>query len=180
MGAKRSTTLILAAVLAVAVALLAGCGEEEDKLDIVEGEPVELGELEYNVLFSRFLNPYDVEDEPYLEGQEELGPDELWFGAFVQIENHGEEAVAIPSEFVIVDSAETEYPAVESESLYALPLGEEIDGGGKVPEIDSTPEVGPIEGSLILFRISQGTAENRPLKLVIEGEEGPAEVELDL
>ena len=180
MGAKRSTTLILAAVLAVAVALLAGCGEEEDKLEIVEGEPVELGELEYNVLFSRFLNPYDIEDEAYLEGQDPPGPEELYFGVFLQMENHGEEAIAIPSEFVMVDSAEEEYPSVESESLYALPLGEEIPPGGQEPAVDSTAEVGSIEGSMILFRITQGTAENRPLKLVIEGDEGPAEVELDL
>lgn len=179
MGAKRLTPLVLAALLALAVALLAGCGEE-DKLDIVEGEPVELGDLEYNVLFSRYLNPYDVEDDPYLDGQPPPPANASYFGVFVQVANHGEEAVSIPSEFVIVDSFDEEYPAIESDSLYALPLGGEIPGGEEVPVEDSSAETGPIEGSMILFEVTQEAAENRPLKLVIEGDEGPAEVELDL
>ena len=180
MGAKRLTPLILAALLAIAVALLAGCGEEEDKLDIVEGEPVELGELEFNVLFSRYLNPYDVEDSAFLVGQPPPASDASYFGVFVQVANHGEESLAIPSEFVIVDSFDEEFPSIESESLYALPLGGDIPSGDQVPAEDSTAETGPIEGSMILFEISQETAENRPLKLVIEGDDGPAEVELDL
>jgi hypothetical protein len=180
MGAKRLTPLILAALLAIVVGLLAGCGEEEDKLDIVEGEPVELGELEYNVLFSRYLNPYDVEDSAFLVGQPPPAPDASYFGVFVQVANHGEESITIPSEFVIVDAFDEEFPAIESESLFALPLGGDIPSGDQVPAEDSTAETGPIEGSMILFEISQKTAENRPLKLVIEGDEGPAEVELDL
>ena len=81
---------------------------------------------------------------------------------------------------MIVDSFDEEFPSIESESLYALPLGGDIPSGDQVPAEDSTAETGPIEGSMILFEISQETAENRPLKLVIEGDDGPAEVELDL
>ena len=65
-----------------------------DKLDIVEGEPVELGELEYNVLFSRFLNPCDVEDAGVPQGQPPPAAELSLLGAFVQVENLGEDRPA--------------------------------------------------------------------------------------
>ena len=51
----------------------AGCGEEEE-LHVIEGEPLELGELRYNVQITRFLNPDDPEDQGYLVGQEPPEP----------------------------------------------------------------------------------------------------------
>ena len=46
--------------------------------------------------------------------------------------------------------------------------------------LDSTPQQGPIEGSLVLFLLPDSASENRPLTLEVEGPEGPAEVTLDL
>ena len=50
---RRLMRLGLAALLLVAALLVVGCGEEEG-LDVAEGEPVELGELLYNVQLTRF------------------------------------------------------------------------------------------------------------------------------
>ena len=47
---------------------VAGCGEEE-LTEVVEGEPIELAGLDYNVQITRFLNPDDAEDAQYLVGQ---------------------------------------------------------------------------------------------------------------
>jgi hypothetical protein len=169
---------MLAAGLATGALALAACGEET--LTVVEGEPVELGSLEYNVVFSRFLNPNDVEDRAYLEGQPPPPPGSIYFGVFTLVENHSEEAAPLPETFKVVDSDENEYEAIESESPYALPLGGEIEPEAELPVPDSVAAVGPIQGSLLLFEITTSSTENRPLTLIIEGEEGPAEVELDL
>ena len=128
--------LRLLAVLAVSVLALAvsGCGEEET-LDVVEGEPVELGELEYNVLFTRYLNPGDVEDAEYLEGQPPPPPNTLYLGVFVQVENLDEDHEALlPAHFTIIDTDENVYDAIPSPSAYALEPGTEIEPGGEVPD----------------------------------------------
>jgi hypothetical protein len=80
----------LAVPLAAAALTLgvAACGAEEETETledgtevsfVVEGEPIELGDLRVNVQLTRFLNPNDIEDAQYLEG---LPPprrqDHLW------------------------------------------------------------------------------------------------------
>ena len=183
MKRSRSNLLRLLAVLAVAALALvvSGCGGEEETLDVVEGEPVELGELEYNVLFTRFLNPGDVEDAEYLEGQPPPPPNSLYLGVFLQVENLDEDhAALLPAHFTIIDTDENVYDAIPSPSAYALEPGSEIEPGGEVPLPDSTAQVGPIEGSLILFRIADETQEKRPLKLIVPGLDGPAQIELDI
>jgi hypothetical protein len=173
----------LAALLAVGLFAIAisGCGSKNETLDVTEGEPVQIGELEYNVLFTRYLNPGDVEDAAYLQGQPPPPPNTLYLGVFMQVENLDEDRPGLlPANFTIIDTDENVYDAIPSSSAYALEPGASIDPGDQVPEPDSTAEAGPIEGSLILFRIADETAEKRPLKLVIPGLDGPAEIELDI
>lgn len=57
---RRLPAASIALVLVVSLAI-AACGEEETH-EVVEGEPLELGELSYNVQLTRFLNPDDPED----------------------------------------------------------------------------------------------------------------------
>lgn len=174
--------LVLAFAVAVSGFALAACGaSHEEKTGIVEGEPVHLGNLEYNVLFTRPLNVNDVEDSQYLVGQKPAGPDQMYVGVFVKIHNTSEdEAATIPERFEIETTAGRKYENIPSDSIYALQPGTEVEPEGNVPVIDSTPQVGPIQASMLLYLIDRASAEQRPVELYIEGEDGPATVELDL
>lgn len=178
---RRIVPSLLAALLVVATALaLSACGASSDSKEVVEGEPVELGELQYNVVFSRFLNPNDNEDSAYLVGQPEPPAGHGYFGIFMEVQNESEEPQTLADEFTITDAGHQTFEAIESESLYALPFGGEVESQEQVPILDSTPQQGPIEGSLVLFELPASASENRPLTLSIPGPDGPATVTLDL
>jgi hypothetical protein len=180
MSALPARLLTAIGVLAIALAVTA-CGASEDETHVSEGEPVELGPLEYNVLFSRFLNPDDVEDRAYLVGQPPPPPDQDYLGVFVQVVNEDDEnAHEIPTDWTLLDSSDNEYHPVPSQSPYALHLGASIGPDDEVPALDSSPQVGPIEGSLVLFLVPDSVTEDRPLELTCPGEGGPATVELDV
>ncbi|HYP55563.1 MAG TPA: hypothetical protein VEQ41_04585, partial [Solirubrobacterales bacterium] len=72
--------LAAAAFLLVLSLAAVGCGYESESKHVEEGEPVTLGELKYNVIFSRFLNPDDNEDSAYLEGLPKPPPGSAYFG----------------------------------------------------------------------------------------------------
>jgi hypothetical protein len=171
--------LALLALVLAALALSA-CGYESHEKEVVEGEPVTLGELKYNVIFSRFLNPDDNEDSAYLVGQPTPPPGSAYFGVFFEVQNESEEPQTLAEHFTIHDADRQRFEAIESESLYALPFGGEVESQEQIPVLDSTPETGPIEGSLVLFELPASASENRPLTLEIPGPGGPAEVTLDL
>jgi hypothetical protein len=182
MAADRRFAPPLLAVLALFAAAfaLSACGYSSDSKDVVEGEPVKLGELQYNVIFSRFLNPNDNEDSAYLVGQPELPAGHSYFGVFLEVQNESEESQTLANSFTITDAGHQTFDAIPSKSLYALPFGGEVESQEQIPVLDSTPEQGPIEGSLVLFELPASASENRPLTLSIPGPEGPAVVTLDL
>jgi hypothetical protein len=172
---------LLAALVFAALALgVSACGHSSDSKEVVEGEVVELGELKYQVIFSRFLNPNDNEDSAYLVGQPAPQEGSTYFGVFLEVQNKSEETQGLAEKFTIADADDEEFEAIPSESLYAFPLGGEVESQEPIPAPDSTPQQGPIEGSLVLFELPAAASENRPLTLSIEGPEGPAEVILDL
>jgi hypothetical protein len=179
---RRPLALPLLAALALALLALAvtACGHSSDSKEVVEGEVVELGELKYQVVFSRFLNPNDNEDSAYLVGQPEPEKGSTYFGVFLEVQNKSEETQKLAETFTIVDADHEKFDAIPSESLYAFPFGGEVESQEPIPAPDSTPQQGPIEGSLVLFELTAAASENRPLILHIEGPEGPAEVTLDL
>ena len=181
MGPGRKTRLLAAAVALAAAAMfvLTACGEEEET-EVIEGEPVELGDLSYNVVTTRFLNPDDSQDAEYLEGQPEPKPGEQYLGSFMTVENDGDAAASLPPHFEILDTTDTTYESVESESAYALPLGEELAGGESLPAPDTPAADGPIKGSMVLFLMPDSVTENRPLELEIPSSEGDGTVELDI
>jgi hypothetical protein len=167
-------------VLAVTAIVLSACGWSSDSKDVVEGQPVELGELQYNVVFSRFLNPKDNEDSSYLVGQPQPAPGSAYFGVFLEVQNESEEPQTLAGSFTITDAGHQTFEAIPSESLYALPFGGEVESQEQIPVLDSTAQQGPIEGSVVLFKLPASASENRPLTLSIPGPEGPAKVTLDL
>lgn len=181
---SKSFTGLVSALLLVLVSglALAACGaQEHEKTGIVEGEAVALGQLEYNVLFTRPLNPNDVEDSEYLIGHKPAPRDTSYIGVFMQVKNLDENAgQTIPETFTLRTTSGKEYTNLAAPSAYALEPGATIPPDGQLPVVDSTPQVGPIQASMLLFRITDKSMENRPVELIIEGEDGPATVELDL
>jgi hypothetical protein len=177
---RIALSLLAALTLATAALALSACGYSSDSKDVVEGEPVTLGELQYNVIFSRFLNPKDNEDSSYLVGQPQVPPGHNYFGVFLEVQNESEEPQTLASSFTITDAGHQTFDAIPSESLYALPFGGEVESQEQIPVLDSSPQEGPIEGSVVLFDLPASASENRPLTLSIPGPEGPATVTLDL
>ena len=182
MHPDRRTLLPLFALLAL-LALGAGvsaCGYSSNSKDTEEGEPLTLGELKYNVTFSRYLNPHDNEDAAYLVGQEEPPNDNNYFGVFLEVQNESDEPQTLPSTLTITDAEENEYKALPSESLYALPFEGEVEPEEQIPVLDSPAQQGPIEGSVAIFLLPEEASANRPLTLHIEGGGEKGEVTLDL
>ncbi len=168
--------LLSALVLAGAVS---ACGEEEHG-EVVEGEPIEISELEYNVQITRFLNPFDTEDAEYLVGQPPPEPGTEYLGVFMVITNPTEEERPSATNYVVTDTLEQEYEMVESESPYALDVGSEVGAEDQLPLIDSTAGTGPNQGSLLIFLVDDTVSDNRPLSLEIQTFAGTGEVILDI
>jgi hypothetical protein len=173
------TLFSLAALLALTVGVSA-CGYSSDSKHTNEGEPLELGELEYNVTFSRYLNPNDTEDEAYLEGQKEPPKGESYFGVFFEVQNKSDEPQQLPSTLTITDADDQEYEVLPSDSIFALPFEGTVEAEEQVPVLDSAAQLGAIEGSVAIFLLPEEASENRPLTLHIEGADEKGEVTLDL
>ena len=166
-----------------------GCGEKHEYVfeAETEGVYVDVGNLVYQVQMSRFLNPGDVEDREYLMGLPEGVPaqlpgDETWFGVWMRVKNYTDETLTPASSFTIVDTEENEFRPVPlaDTNVFAFrptPLGPDA----VKPQPDSAAASGPIQGSLILFRLPIESLQNRPLRLEIEqGADQTAEIDLDL
>src|SRR6478672_6799220 len=123
MTSRRRIVPLMFAALAVfsAAVALSACGYSSDSKDVVEGQPVNLGEVKYNVGFSRYLNPNDSEDSAYLVGQKELPAGYTYFGVFLEVQNEDEKAHPLPDSFTITDADGTTFQSLVSESLYAFP-----------------------------------------------------------
>jgi hypothetical protein len=179
MRRRLAPILFSLALLAVAVPL-AACGAEEHS-EVVEGQPLELGELRYNVAITRFLNPDDVEDSEYLVGQPPEPPGQSYLGVFMLVSNESdEEAYPSATEFVVTDTTGARYEPIESESPYALDVGATVEADGELPIPDSTAAEGVIEGAMLLFLVDDEVSENRPLELEIGSAAGSGHVELDI
>jgi hypothetical protein len=172
------TVLALLAVLALAGSA-AACGEEEET-EVVEGEPIEVGELSYNVGLTRFLNPDDNEDSEYLVGQPPPPSGTAYLGVFLTIENETVEDLTSADDYTVMDTLDVEYERSESESPFALEVGAVVPAEGQLPLPDTTAYNGPNQGSLLIFLVEDAVSENRPLKLEIVGPDGSGEVILDI
>jgi len=179
MNLKKLFVIGLAAALALSIV---ACGPEEE-LEVREGEAIEVGELEYFVKLTRFLNPDDTEDKAYLEGAPKNTPGKQYLGVFLTVENTTDEEHEPSRSITIVDTRETRYEAIAlpSSNNYTLPF-ERIPSDEIVPPPGSPAESGPIKGALLLFSVDERVVENRPLELEIPGGKfGEAgRVELDI
>jgi hypothetical protein len=163
------------------LAAVIGCGEEHS-LEVEEGEPVELGELSYNVQLTRFLNPEDAEDQAYLLGRPDPPKGESYLAVFMLVENEGDEPAAVDvEEMRVVDTRDHSFEPVESESEFALTVNATVPADGELPAPDSPAASGPIQGAMVLFLVSEAITESRPVELEIPGPGGETGlVELDI
>ena len=142
---------------------------------------MKLGDLNFEVVFSRYLNPNDNEDSAYLVGQPPPPDGSTYFGVFFQVHNESNEAQKLPSTVDITDATHAKYELIPSESLYAFPFGGEVESQEQIPVLDSSAQQGPIEGSMALFLLPAEASSNRPLTLHLPAANGEeAQVTLDL
>lgn len=174
----RKLTLLALAVLAATA--LAACGDSHTKVTTgtYAGESgknapyLDVGPLVYEVQLSRELNPYDPEDEQYLQGltreQKKLEPGQEWFGVFLQVYNNHSQPQSSASDFTIADTQNNVYTPIVPGSVnqFAYHAGA-VPGNGRVPELDTTAANGPTQGALLLFKIQIVSLDNRPLTFKI-------------
>jgi hypothetical protein len=184
------------ATLAVLLASggLAACGNHPDENARVvraetEGLYLDIGELKYQVQVSRQLNPHDVQDRSLLVGipetERELKADEVWFGVFLRVQNETDEALPPASDIKIVDTQEETYRPLRLEDTnpFAYRSTPFIPPGDVLPEPDTPAYDTPVQGSLVLFKLTLTALGNRPLELEIESHTVPAQtgiIDLDV
>jgi hypothetical protein len=179
---RPGRTGALAVALALAIFGAAGCGNEFSK-DVDEGIPLKLGDLEFNVQLTRFLNPADPEDAAYLSGQQLPPPaGKSYLAVFMTIKNTGDAAVRLPGapQMSIVDTTGVSYQASPSSTDFAVPLGTPVPGGAEIPAPGTAGASGPTQGAIVLFLVDEGITENRPLDLEIQHQGETGTVELDI
>ena len=187
-GRDRAVLALLATV-ALSVGVTA-CGAEgetelvdgEEVPAVVEGEPIELGDLRFNVTLTRFLNPEDTEDAQYLRGLPVDTPNQDYLAVFMAVENEGDDDLRLPgsSDIRVEDTTEEVYRPLEVDPLFGFELNGSIPAGGEVPTPDSAAASGPTQGAVILFLVDQDVSANRPLELILlaDGEEGLIELDI--
>ncbi|MDQ3730017.1 MAG: hypothetical protein M3355_10555 [Actinomycetota bacterium] len=174
---------VFCAVMGVALPI-AGCGEEhsdDETPEVVEGEPLELGELVYNVAITRFLNPNIVEDSAYLEGAPEEPNGMSYMGVFILIKNEGDKEVPSAGSYEVVDGSHRVYRPVEGvETPFSLDVGANVPVEGEIPASDTVAASGPTQGALLLFLVDDDVSEERPLELEVSTVLGEGMIELDI
>lgn len=181
MRTRVATIAGLLAALALVVPV-AGCGEEEgeETPEAVEGEPLEVGELLYNVSITRFLNPDIIGDEGYLKGAPPEPRGKSYLGVFIQIKNETDEPHLSADEYAVVDASHRTYEPFDFETQYSLDVGAEVPAEGMLPRPDTTAAAGPTQGALLLFLVDDDVSEERPLELEVLSDEGEGLIELDI
>ncbi len=179
----RPFRLVVLSLLGVAALVLGACGNKEDIRTVgeTEGIVLDLSGLRYQVQISRYLNPADIEDAQYLKGLPEgVRPtkDQTWFAVFLRVQNTSSETHAMAREYEIEDTLGKTYRPVpldrKANSFLFQPR--ELRPGNLEPHPDSAAGQGPIQGSLLLFRIDYESTQNRPLEFRIISPENPDEV----
>jgi hypothetical protein len=175
MTARAPRPLGVLLVLALALALLgaSGCGAKSDPLNSpTEGNYLRIGHLKYQVQLSRQLNPADVEDADYLQGlapaDRALTPNQAWFAVWLRVENPSAQPRDPAYSFTITDTQGTVYlpSTLDPTNVFAY-RATTIPGAGQIPDLGSKAYNSPPQGSLILFKVSVASYDNRPLTLAI-------------
>jgi hypothetical protein len=158
----------------------AGQASGQDEADANNnGGYVDAGPITYQLQISRELNQYGTEDSSYLKGlpaglSPNLGPDHFWYGVFLWAKNQSGHEATTSDNFKIVDTQGNVYrpikldPNVNPFAWTAMPLSNLATEPGP----NTTASLGPTQGGLLLFKVSNSVYDNRPLTLYILGSGG--------
>jgi hypothetical protein len=170
--------LVLGAALA-----LAGCANKEEVRTVgeTEGLYIDIGDLKYQVQVSRIINPSDIEDRHYLTGLPsgtlEPKADEAWFGVWMRVQNTtSEKSFDAATDFKIVDTQENTFEPIELEGNAFAYAPARLGPNSVLPNSESPPGQGPIQGSLLLFKLTTEALQNRPLEFKITSPTDPEDV----
>lgn len=179
MTARRTLLLIATAVCAV---MLSACGYKATvKSASSEAIYVDVGQLKYQVEFSRELNPYDTEDSAYLEGLSPasvaLTPAQAWFGVFMLVINEHGHAYQAAYRYYMTDTAGDVYrpTPVTGQNPFAY-HSVSIAPYQQLPLVGSVAALGPTSGGALLFKVPLTSFDNRPLVLHIVNPANPHDV----
>jgi hypothetical protein len=173
--------VVLAAVLIALVA--GGCGHEDLKVADNEGLYTVVDGLKYQIQMSRYMNVNDVEDREYLKGlpagTAQPNADETWFGVWVRVQNEGDKPLPAADTWEIRDTQDNTFrpiPIDTNANVFAFEKGVEGPPATVLPLSSSAAGQGPIQGSLLLFKLKTDSLQNRPLELRFsngqQGEQG--------
>jgi hypothetical protein len=178
---RRIALPLFAALMLGLLAIgVSACGSGNPR-EVEEGEVVKVGGLKYTVIFSRYLNENDNEDVAYLSGQQPLKEDSNFFGVFLQVQNTTHATIGLANRLTITDAEDNVYNALPSESEFAFPFGGHVEENEQIPVLDSTAQMGAIQGAVAIFELPEAVSGDRPLLLHIPGPLGESGVvEIDL
>lgn len=173
----------------------AACGYNQTE-PVTHGENesvnVQAGNLVYQVQISRALNPDAVDDRQYLEGvdpaEASLSAEDQWFGVWVRAQNTTDTPHESTEDIKVLDASGNEYEPIEIDESnpfkYSARMIEEKGGNGQpiLPDPDSASGSGPIQGSLVLFKVPHTIYQDSPVELEITPTEGgeASTVQLDM
>jgi hypothetical protein len=165
--------VVLGLVLIALVA--AGCGNDDVNTRTVattEGVYLTISGLKYQIEMSRYLNVNDVEDNQYLSGLPagtgQPRANEIWFGVWVRVQNEGDKTLPSANSWEITDTQENVYrpiPIDTNVNVFAFSPGIHVPPAVVLPLSSSAAGQGPIQGSLLLFKLKTDSLQNRPLEL---------------
>src|ERR1044071_8358599 len=168
----------LALIATLLIALVAGgCGSTNDSESVQttaenEGLYLTINGLKYQIEMSRYMNANDVEDREYLKGlpagTAQPRADETWFGVWVRVQNEGDKPLPSADTWEIHDTQNNVFrpiPIDTDANVFAFQKGIEVPPATILPLSSSAAGQGPIQGSLLLFKIKTESLQNRPLEL---------------
>jgi hypothetical protein len=183
MTARRLPLLLACVALALGVS---ACNKEKVVTEAkTEGTFINVGPLDYQVQISRQLNPADPEDHAYVQGlaagTTQPTAQETWFAVFLRVENNGNHAAPASNDFEIEDTEGVTYrPLIVSAANPFAYRPAVIPAHSALPGVETAAANGPIQGSMLLFKIKLTSLENRPLQLHVRSASGEQEGTVDL
>jgi hypothetical protein len=165
--------VVLAVVLIALVA--AGCGGDSKSVKTTaetEGLYLDIGGLTYQIEMSRYMNVNDIEDSEYLKGlpssTAQPAANEVWFGVWVRVQNQTDKPLPSANTWEIRDTQDNIFRPIPIDTdinPFAFKPGIEVPSQSVIPFPSSAAGQGPIQGSLLLFKLKTDTLQNRPLEL---------------